>query len=118
MLKKEPAHGSVTLHPGLGQIYHRKVYANLAWRDITVLDHLRGRVCDYAEQAKVLCRTAVISHVDERAWLWLRAIVSPHLAAGRRSRPVSGHPVDGCRHRDEHDHAGEEEHNQLNQQCR
>jgi hypothetical protein len=63
MLKKEPTHGSVTLHPGLGQIYHRKVYANLAWRDITVLDHLRGQVCDYAEQARCCAerRSSVMS---------------------------------------------------------
>jgi hypothetical protein len=42
MLKKEPGHGSVTLHPGISLIFHRKVYAALAWRDITVIDHLRA----------------------------------------------------------------------------
>jgi hypothetical protein len=42
MLEKEPAHGSVTLHPGISSIFHRKVYATLAWRDIAVIDHLRA----------------------------------------------------------------------------
>jgi hypothetical protein len=49
---------------------------------------------DYAEQARTLCRTAVISnvvsHVGERAWLWLRATVSPHLAAGRGRAQFQG----------------------------
>jgi hypothetical protein len=121
VLKKEPAHGSVTLHPGIGKIYHRKVYATLAWRDITVIDHLR------AGPAAMQGRRGAVQNGGHKS---CRRAGTP-MDAGRRIPHPGGRPAaasaaapsfrawggDGRRHREEHGHAGEEEHNQLKQQC-